>query len=155
MVRPRALEIPRESTSRSAIIWQKHLYKATLKFTNGSKVVYNVNKGESREVWIFSPTASCWTTLWKTTCWLCQLASLAFGFPKLRPDKQRNISEENMKVDFNLRYNDFFMIFKVGCHTIGKFVSQLQYYHFKHICLVHMTFTFVPHFKLNSDWKQS
>ena len=80
----------------------------------------------------------------------CQLASLAFGFPKLRPDKQRNISEENMKVDFNLRYNDFFMIFKVGCHTIGRFGSQLQYYNFKHTCLIHMTFTFVPHFKLNS-----
>ena len=45
------------------------------------------------------------------------------------------------------------MIFKVGCDTIGKFGSQLQYYHFKHICLVYMTFTFVPHFKLNSDFK--
>ena len=38
---------PKRSTSTSAIIRQKHLYKATctLKFTNGSKVVYNVNKG--------------------------------------------------------------------------------------------------------------
>ena len=25
--------------------WQIYLYKATLKFTNGSKVAYNVNKG--------------------------------------------------------------------------------------------------------------
>ena len=40
------------------------------------------------------------------------------------------------------------MIFKVGCHAIGKFRSQLQYYHFEHICLIHVTFTFVPHFKL-------
>ena len=114
-------------------------------------------RGESREVWIFSLTASCCTTLWKTICYPFLLASLAFTFPKLRASKQRKhfqvqvkSSEENVKVD-----DFFFMVFKVGCHTIGKFGSQLQYYHLKHIGLVHMTFTFVPHFKLNSDLKQS
>ena len=29
-----------------------------------------------------------------------------------------------------------------------KFRSQLQYYDLKHICLVHMTFKVVTHFKL-------
>ena len=43
---------------------------------------------QSREVWIFSPIASCCTTLWKTICCPCLLASLAFLFPKLRANKQ-------------------------------------------------------------------
>ena len=79
-------------------------------------------RGESREVWIFSLTASCCTTLWKTICYPCLLASLAFTFPKLRASKQRKhfqvqvkSSEENVKVD-----DFFFLVFKVGCHTIGK-----------------------------------
>ena len=45
-------------------------------------------RGQSREVWIFSPIASFCTTLWKTICCPCLLASLAFLFPKLRANKQ-------------------------------------------------------------------
>ena len=55
--------------------------------------------GGGREVWIFPPTASCCTTLWKTIYYPCLLASFAFVFPKLRADKQRNISEENVKIN--------------------------------------------------------
>ena len=45
-------------------------------------------RGQSREVWIFSPIASCCTTFWKTICCPCLLASLAFLSPKLNANKQ-------------------------------------------------------------------
>ena len=85
-----------------------------------------VNKGESREVRIFFPTASCCTTLSKTICYACLLASLGFTFPKLRTSKQWKhfqvkvqSSEENVKVNVEVP-DDFFMVLKVGCHTIGE-----------------------------------
>ena len=93
-------------------------------------------RGESREVWIFSPTASCWTTLWKTILFCCpwQLASWAFGFPKLLSQTSKgNISEENLKVDFNLRYSDFFLWFSKSfviqlvslVHNCNIFISNI------------------------------
>ena len=116
-------------------------------------------RGESREVWIFSPTASCCTTLWKTICYPCLLASLAFTFPKLRASKQRKhfqvqvqSSEENVKVNVEVP-DDFFMVLKVGCHTIGE-IWNISLVHSCSIIIwnIFVLFTWHVHLYHTSNW---
>ena len=114
-------------------------------------------RGESREVWIFSLTASCCTTLWKTICYPFLLASLAFTFPKLRASKQRKhfqvqvkSSEENVKVDdFFLWFSKSVVIQLVKYETLVWFTAAVLSFETYLSCSHDITF--VPHFKLNSD----